>query len=64
MNLKVGPVQATDNKAAHFSGYGFNITNEDSRPLVTFGYPSEAEANAARPLIVKAVIGAIIFVGG
>jgi hypothetical protein len=62
MNLKVGPVQAID-KAGH-GGHGFNITDEDSRPLVTFGYPSEAEANAARPLIVKAVIGAIIFVGG
>jgi hypothetical protein len=64
MELKVGPVQPINNSATHFSGHGFNITNKDGRPLVTFGYPSKAEADAAHPLIVKAVIGAIIVVGG
>jgi hypothetical protein len=64
MELKVGPVQATNNSAKHLSGHGFNITDTDGKLVVIFGYPSKAEADAARPLIVKAVIGAIIFVGG
>lgn len=63
MEWKVGPVPPTEDSAAHFSGHGFNIT-KDGRPLVTFGYSSKAEADAARPLIVKGIIGAIIFVGG
>jgi hypothetical protein len=42
-------VQPTEDSAAHFSGHGFNIT-KDGRPLMTFGYSSKAEADAARPL--------------
>jgi hypothetical protein len=62
MTYKVGLVQATNDGATGFRGYGFNITNEDGKRLVTFGYSKEAEADAARPQIVKALIGAIIVV--
>jgi hypothetical protein len=52
MVWQVGPVQDFQ---AHFSGSGFSIRDETGRPMLTLGYLSRVEANAARDLIVKAL---------
>ena len=39
-------------------GYGFNITNERGRSIVTFAYVDEPEAEMARALIQNAIINA------
>jgi hypothetical protein len=50
MEWTVGPEQSTQDARSGFFGSGFNIRNVHGAPLVTFGYPSEAEARLARDL--------------
>jgi len=44
-------------------GYGFNITNERSAPIVAFAYVSEPEAEIARALIENAITNAASIIG-
>jgi hypothetical protein len=53
-NCKLGRVQSIDD------GWGFNILNEHSRPLVALTYPTKAEAEAAHVLMAKAITGAVV----
>lgn len=39
-------------------GWGFGVTNEHGRPVVSLTYSTEAEAKEARDLMVKVIIGA------
>jgi hypothetical protein len=61
MAWKVGQVQKMQDAMNFFDG--FCIVDERSRPLICFGYGSEAEAHKAASLIREALANAK-FVGG
>lgn len=61
MAWKVGSVQKMQDAMNFYDG--FNIVDERSRPLISFGYGSEAEAHKAASLIREALANAK-YVGG
>ena len=54
MAWQVGAVQSTLTQSV-VGAYGFNIVDARNRPVVAFGYLSEAEATKARDLVAKAL---------
>jgi hypothetical protein len=55
MAWQVGAVESTEITQSVIGAYGFNIVDARNRPVVAFGYLSEAEATKARELVAKAL---------
>jgi len=47
MGYKVGSIQSTIDDQRQFAGPGFNVTDMNGRPLVTFGFPDRRVAAEA-----------------
>jgi len=54
MSYRVGSVQEIPLEK-HYGARGFNILDQQNRPLVTIGYETEAEAVAAHKLVADAL---------
>ena len=55
MDWKIGPVQSIQVDNSNEIVSGFSITNKIGMPLLWFGYTSNADAAAARELIITAL---------
>lgn len=55
MECSVGQVQSIADSRANYAGSGFTINDKMRRPLLTLGYGSDADAFAARSLMVMAL---------
>jgi hypothetical protein len=55
MKYRLGQVQSTMDSQSSFAGSGFNISDENGVPIVTFGYLDPRAAATARTLIEKAI---------
>ena len=55
MSWKVGDVKPMTDGSHTFSGSGFNIVDENGKPLVTFFYLNGLDAIDARKLIALAL---------
>jgi hypothetical protein len=56
---KIGEVEPVRVMGAEGYPYGFNVTTEDGKPLVSFAYASRALAEAAATHLESALLNAI-----
>ena len=56
---KVGAVEPVRVLGAEGYPYGFNVSTDDDKPVVSFAYASRAHAEAAKTHLEEAVLNAL-----
>ncbi len=55
MKYGVGRIQSTSDSKGDFAGVGFNVSTEQGRPVVTFGFLDPTDAAKAHGLMKQVV---------